>query len=487
MNKKISLFIILVAIGLSVIGQGKIDSELLEKHVYFLASDEMEGRGFGTESGMKAADYIAEQFAAIGLHPIGDSYFHEFHARVGQTQIKGQNVVAMVEGSDPILKDEFIVLGAHYDHISYTFSDGKKVVYNGADDNATGTASIIEIGKELLKNRQKLKRSVILVAFDGEESGLLGSRAFVKQNTVPIEKVKLMMSLDMTGRYAESNSLIMGAMGSLKGGEAILKVIAAEHDVKIKRTGEEISSRTDSKPFGDAGVPALHVTSGIIGPYHKPEDDPETIDYAGMAKIANMLYDLTIAIANTEVLEPIAQLTAQAEAEGLPFFRIGVKGNIGGSAHIYPNEFYKGKSKFSADLGLMTQFKISNLLTIQPEVMYSTMGSKYDPGNFRTHSITTPLSLVITSNMERSVQQRFFATIGGYYSYHFAGRTNKMPVDFGNTFAQSETGITYGFGLEVMSFFLNVQFKHGLSNILLQENTDFIRTRGIYLGVGYMF
>ena len=487
MRKKLSFLVLSVFIGLNTFGQSDIKSETLKNHVYFLASDSLEGRGLATESGQIAANYIAKYFEQSGLEPVGDSFFHPFYARVSQSMLQGRNVVGMIEGSDPVLKNEYIVLGAHYDHISYKFVNGEKVVYNGADDNASGSAAIMEIGRALVKQKGKLKRSVILVAFDGEESGLIGSGKFVKQNTVPVDQIKAMMSIDMIGRYAESGSLIMGAMEDIKGGAKRLMPHADEHDVKIKRTGGATSNRTDTKPFGDAGVPAIYVSSGIVGPYHKPEDDRETLDYEGMEKITNMLADLTLDLASGESLEPASHEVAAIKTKGTPFFRYGVKLNTGGSANIYPNEFYKAKSGFSSEAGLITQFRITKNFTLQPEVLYSTMGSQEQTGNYRTHSITTPVNLLITTPMNRNGgQERMHVSVGGYYSYHFAGSVNKVAMDFNNTYEQSEMGIVYGLGLEVMKVCVSVNFKHGFTNIMQGTDNGTIRNRAIYFTLGYM-
>lgn len=469
------------------LAQVEIPEESLKKHVYVLADDSLEGRGLGTEGGRKAARYIVEQFKDANLQPVGDDYFHPFYAYVGTTTVQGRNIVGMVEGSDPELKNEYIVLGAHYDHISYRMRNGEKVVYNGADDNATGTSAIIEIGRALYQNRDKLKRSVILVAFDGEESGLLGSWKFVEQEIVPVENIKLMMSIDMVGRYAESNSLIMGAMGTLKGGNDLLDEIAKKHGINIKRTGKKISNRTDSKGFGMSGIPALHVTSGIVGPYHKPEDDAETIDYEGMSKIAGLLYEVTTEVANKQEVKAIARVANYKKNDGLPYIRCGMKIGLGNSYLNFPDEFYQANDKFSAEAGFMVQFRITKNISFQPELVYSTMGSAHPDGNFRLHSISTPVSLVLATKMNKDFQQRFFVNFGGYYSYHFIGEIDGKSVSFTNDYEQMEYGLVYGVGLEMMSFVMHVQFKHGLSNLLQDESVNEFMNKGTYLTIGYMF
>lgn len=487
MIKYLILLVPGIFIGINLFGQDEIKADDLKEHVYFLASDSLEGRGLATESGRKAAAYVADQFKKSGLKKIGDSYFHPFHARIGQTMLEGRNVVGLVEGSDPELKNEYILIGAHYDHVSYRFTDGEKIVYNGADDNASGTSAIIELGRFLQKNRKSLKRSVILVAFDAEESGLIGSGELVKQNIVDNDQIKLMFSIDMIGRYQESNYIILGALDGLKDAVKTVRPLAEKYDLKIKRTGGEVSNRTDTKPFGDAGIPAVYVTTGIVGPYHKPEDDRETLDYEGMERISKLMADYTTILANEATLEPANRLVSESKTKGLPLIRFGFKSGLGGSSNVYPDEFYKGKSRFSTEEGFLLQLKITNNIALQPELMYSMMGSRHEEGKLRLHSVTTPISIIIASKMQQMARQRFFASFGGYYSYHFEGTLDKQSLDFESRFNQTEYGITYGFGLEVMSVFAGVNFKHGLSNLLLDDNSGKIKNRGVYFTIGYFF
>ncbi len=481
------LFTLCLLISFNAIGQVIIPADSLKKHVYFLANDSLEGRGFSTVSGLKAANYIAAHFEKVGLARIGESYLHPFQQKYGSTILQGNNVVGIVRGSDSLLKDEYILLGAHFDHVAYDMVEGKKIVYNGADDNASGTSAIMELARALVKHKSELKRSVVIVAFDAEESGLVGSGYFVKQAIVPIEKIKLMMSIDMVGRYAESKSLAMGAMGTLVGGEKMLEVLAAKHNVDIKKTGEEISNRTDSKPFGNVGIPALHVTTGIIGPYHKPEDDAGTLDYAGMEKVSGLLYELTVVASNSEALAPIDALVVKSKNKGMPPFKLGAKLNLGSNHHYYPKEFYNGKSKFSYETGLLAQFMASEHLSLQAGALYSSMASDFIPGNFRTHSLTVPLSIVLGTKMNQDIHQRFFVTVGAYYSYHFAGTVGGKKMDFENDFDRDETGLVYGIGLEVMSVVVGVDFRYGLTELAKGAGYNEFRNRGTFFTLGYFF
>lgn len=481
------LFTLCLFVSLNAIGQVIIPADSLKKHVYFLASDSLEGRGIATSAGLKAANYIANHFEQIGLVKVGESYLHPFFHKLGSTMVVGNNIVGMVEGSDPVLKNEYIVLGAHFDHVSFDMVDGVKVVYNGADDNASGTSAIMELGRALVQHKNELKRSIVIVAFDGEESGLVGSGFFVKQAIVPIQKVKLMMSIDMVGRYAESKTLSMGAMATLEDGEKMLEVLAIKHGISIKDTEAEISNRTDSRPFGKAGIPALHVTTGVLGPYHKPEDDAETLDYSGMEKVSGLIYELTVVASNSDSLVPVKQLIAGSKKNGMPLFRVGAILNMGNNHHYYPNEFFNGKSKFSFETGLVTQFMSSEHLSLQAEVLYSSMASDFIPGNFRTHSISTPVSIVYGTRMNQDIRQRFFMSLGLYYSYNFAGTVGGKKMDFVNDFDRNESGIVCSLGLELMSVIVGVTSRYGLSNLSKSDEYDQFSNRGIYFTMGYIF
>ncbi len=487
MTKNSVVLVIVLFISLNAVGQILIPADSLKKHVYYLASDSLEGRGLATQSGLAAANYIADYFKEIGIMPVGEKYLHPFYTRLWQTMLVGNNVVGIIEGSDPELKNEFIVLGAHYDHISFKIEEGRKIIYNGADDNASGTAAIIEIGRALVQQKAKLKRSVVIIAFDAEESGLVGSRKFIEQNIVPIENVKFMMSIDMIGRYAKSKSLIMGAIETLVDGKNILNDIANKHEIELDKAGDDLAGRTDSKPFANQGVPAVHATTGIIGPYHKPEDDRETLDYNGMEKISGLLYELTLELSNKDQLEPSKELLVETNKVGLPFFRYGLKANVGSSFHLYTDEFYNGKRRFSYEAGLMTQIKITKNISLQPEVLYSSMASGFNTGNFRTHSLSTPVSIVIASDMDKNSNSRAFATIGAYYAYHFGGSADNKSLDFDNSFEQTETGLVFGIGFEAMSVYVSVNFKQGLSSLSKDENMSNIKNRAAYFSMGYMF
>ena len=215
MVHKILFPVLLALLSIQASGQYHTSPESLEKHVHFLASDLLLGRGFGTPQGNIAAEYIAQQFKDAGVQAYQGTYFHHFNSRNGILNIPGINVVGIIPGNHPELKEEYIVLGAHYDHLGWKAHKGDTIVWNGADDNASGTATLIELGRNLATSQESLGRSVILVAFDGEESGLLGSHQILDDAVLPPHKVKLMFSLDMVGMYEAHGGLDMKGINLL--------------------------------------------------------------------------------------------------------------------------------------------------------------------------------------------------------------------------------------------------------------------------------
>ena len=213
MHRKIVVLVFsLLWVGYSLLAQTQ--QQRLERHLYYLASDSLQGRKAGTDDSRKAAAYIENEYRQMGLQPFGSTYRHYFimqaaSLRGGAMPINPDsadyyaehdrtvycNSVGIIPGSDPALKNEFIVVGGHYDHLGVRNGE----VYNGADDNASGTAAITEMARQLLARRGELKRSVIICAFDAEEMGLYGSKALSKEmaRLGLIGKVKMMMSIDM--------------------------------------------------------------------------------------------------------------------------------------------------------------------------------------------------------------------------------------------------------------------------------------------------
>lgn len=476
--------VLLITIPLSA--QFSTEADRLKEHVHFLASDAMLGRGFGTGQGKEAAGYIADRMREAGIQPLEGTYFHPFSHRMGILNIEGVNVAGIIPGSDPDLKDEYILLGAHYDHLGWKLEEGDTVVYNGADDNASGTASIIEIGRNLAGARESLGRSVILVAFDGEESGLIGSSRFVEDGVVPPHRIRLMFSLDMVGMVEANGGLDLLGVELLEDADRLTGEIATDNNLRIARSNRRIGNRTDTAPFGRAGIPSVHAFTGLESPYHQPEDEADKLDYQGMARVVGYLSDATMYLSQVEKISDMQPSEETVEAaEGKKLLRAGVKFGLGTGRHNYQEEFFQGKTVFAGEAGLFLQIRPLPVLVIQPEVLYESAGSRHPDGRFRTHAVTVPLNLQFSS--PGSGMFRTYFQAGGYYTHLFGGMVGGDRIDFENTYSDREFGISYGIGFEIMNIQWSVSFRNGLTGILQDKDAGRIVRENLFFTLGYTF
>ena len=263
--------------------------------IEYLASRSLAGRQAGTPGNDSAAVFLARRHQALGLPGAfqawcptgvcGVSYFQYF---LGD-EVGGHNVGSFIRGSDPDLYREFVVVGAHYDHLgtSTRFAldpDLLSSVRPGADDNASGTAAVLELARRLAANPPP--RSVLLVHFDAEEWGLVGSRAFVRRPPVPATSIVFMLNLDMVGRLHGRDVLIDGTAAD-PATRALGDSVAQAIGVRASRTSMS-AGRSDHAAFIPIGVPALSLTSGFHGDYHRVTDIPVRIDIAGLTRIVDV-------------------------------------------------------------------------------------------------------------------------------------------------------------------------------------------------------
>ncbi|MGB9912036.1 MAG: M20/M25/M40 family metallo-hydrolase [Candidatus Kapaibacteriota bacterium] len=198
------------------------------------------------------------------------------------------NVFGLIPGRDPELSKQYIVIGAHFDHLGWggenSLYRGKTpAIHNGADDNASGVAAILHLAEYLAKN--PLRRSVIVVAFNGEEEGLLGSSHFVKHSPVPIEQIVLMLNFDMVGRMKENKLNVFGT-GSSTSFDKVIDSVAVL-DSLILTKGSEGYGPSDHASFYSVKIPVLFMFTGAHSDYHMPTDDAEKIDCDGILKVTN--------------------------------------------------------------------------------------------------------------------------------------------------------------------------------------------------------
>lgn len=276
----------------------------LKAHVYRLASEEFMGRrGPGAA---RAAHHIAAAFEKLKLKPaFGDSYFQPIPWLLAKSDDKkqgflGNNVGAMIEGSDPKLKDEWILLTCHLDHL------GKKgaSIYPGADDNATACAMVMEAAERFALQKARPRRTIVLVAFDQEETGLLGSRHFSAHPPLPMKNLKAFLTADMIGRsMGNVMDEFVFALGSETSAELrkLLEDNPPKSGLKVGRVGADmIGTRSDYGPFRDRKIPFLFFSTGQHPDYHTVRDTPDRIDYEKLGRISNWIFDLTAKLADAD-------------------------------------------------------------------------------------------------------------------------------------------------------------------------------------------
>jgi len=224
---------------------------------------------------------------------------------VVKTRVIAQNVAAIIEGSDPVLKNEYVVIGAHFDHLgmggegSGSRAPETLAVHNGADDNASGTAGVVELAQKLAANRSQLKRSVVFVAFTGEEMGLLGSKEFVNKPPIDLKKVNAMINMDMIGRLnPTTNSIIVGGTGTSAEADSLLKILEVGRPFKTTHSTDGYGP-SDHASFYSENIPVFYFTTGAHDEYHTPADDADKINYSGQISVLEMVYDLSKILANS--------------------------------------------------------------------------------------------------------------------------------------------------------------------------------------------
>jgi len=478
MKKSLSVSFCLLAIFCyPVFAQNNELVSALKNHVTILASDSLGGRAFGYPEKSLAIDYITKQYSLAGFAPLNESYIQKFEHISGLSLIEGENIVGLIEGADPLLKNEYIVIGAHYDHMGWKKIKGIKTVFNGADDNASGVSSIIEIGKKLMAEKAFLKRSIIIVAFDGEEAGLIGSDSFMQTKVIEPEKIKAMYSLDMVGMFSKNGGVDLNGFNSLKNGEKLALDIAGRETVKVHKTANNIEMRTDTWSFGKNEIPSFYITTGLLSPYHKPEDDSNLLDYEGMGKVVELITSLVTEMAIMQTIDPnLRFLTRNTD----PKFMIGWSISTGSNYQFFQNKFFDAKSVFAAETGITAQMKIFDYLSLKPSLTYELTGSNAEGGKFQMHSVSPQFDILITTPQKYLDRPFSFITAGAYIRHNFSATRDGSSFDFSNLYAANETGMKIGFGFQYMRYQMNYYYKYGLTRININDTDGNIYNRGSY-------
>ncbi len=271
----------------------------IKTHIGVLADDAFEGREAGSRGGRSAGTYLAEQLEEFGLAPAGDQSGY-LQAFLGDCR----NVLGVLEGSDPDLKNEHILVGAHYDHVGYGTSKNSfgpiGYVHNGADDNASGVATLLEVVEAFVVLGKAPKRSVLFALWDGEEKGLLGSRHWSTNPTVPISNVAFTIHADMVGRLGDRGLMVIGTRTS----RGLRRLVSRQNQATdlVLDFPWEIKRNSDHHTFYTRGIPVLMLHTGLHDDFHRPSDDTHKINHDGTQQVAKLLFSLVMHLANRPAL-----------------------------------------------------------------------------------------------------------------------------------------------------------------------------------------
>ncbi|GAC1468907.1 MAG: hypothetical protein NVSMB9_12080 [Isosphaeraceae bacterium] len=260
----------------------------LRAHVATLASAEFAGRrGVGGE---KAADYLIEQFKLLKLQPLFDDSFSQCIPGGKDRLPGGRNVGALMRGSDPTLREEWVIVSAHFDHLGTRGTS----YYPGADDNASGVAMMLEVARAFVESDEKPRRSLAFIGFDLEEVGLFGSRYYVEHSPVPLSRIALFITADMIGRslggVCDPYVFVMGTEHSPETRPWIENSRRGMPlNVGLLGTDLLLINRSDYGPFRARKVPYLFFSTGESDVYHSTRDRAETLNYSKLERITRLI------------------------------------------------------------------------------------------------------------------------------------------------------------------------------------------------------
>jgi hypothetical protein len=298
----------------------QVDQTKIKQHIKVLSADSLNGRGTGSEGERMAAVYIESQFKKMKLKPMGDAggYRQSFPFKGGVhgagTEGKANNLIGFLDNH----VDQAIIIGAHYDHLglgengSSLDANPQGKIHNGADDNASGVAGLIELARHFAKNRTKEKFNFVFIAFSGEELGLFGSKYFTEHPTVDLSKVDYMINLDMIGRLdPTTKALAVSGTGTSVVWENQLKKLSND-DLRIKTDSAGIGP-SDHTSFYLKNIPVLHFFTGSHNDYHKPSDDWQKINFVGEKNVLDFIIRL---VEDLDVMPKLAFLTTKNKSMG---------------------------------------------------------------------------------------------------------------------------------------------------------------------------
>lgn len=370
----------------------------IKDDVIFLSSDSLEGRETGTQGEVKAGEYIKKRFIKIGLQPLeNNNYFQNFtfkpktnpHQEISfskqknDSTITGKNIIGYIDNQ----AKKTIIIGAHYDHLGYGNENSlhrgeKNLIHNGADDNASGVAMMIDLASKLrVANKNN---NYLFIAFSGEEIGLLGSNYYTKNAIIKMSNINYMINMDMVGRLNEDTALAIYGLGT----SPIFKQTINANNTKFKIIQKESGvGPSDHTSFYLNDIPVLHFFTGQHEDYHKPSDDYDKINFEGMDIISNYIFDIISDLNDNEKLSFTKTIN---ESEEVPRFKV--------SLGVVPDYLFDGEGMRIDGVTENRPAQIAGLLKgdvvikigeydVKDMMGYMKALSKFEKGNTTTVSI----------------------------------------------------------------------------------------------------
>ncbi len=298
--------------------------------VNYLSDDKLEGRGTGSKGEQIAAEYIASRFKNLKIEDKGSNkYFQNFsfnkpsnpHGQVSfdetekDSMISSKNVIGFIDNN----AEHTVVIGAHYDHLGYGGQGSLHVgseIHNGADDNASGTALMLDLAGQLKSTN--FNNNYLFIAFSGEEMGLLGSNYFVKNSTIDLSSINYMINLDMVGRLKEDKSLAVYGIGT---SPVFKQTINSNNELFNLVENESGVGPSDHTSFYINDIPVLHFFTGQHSDYHKPSDDVEKINFEGIKEISDYIH---LIITDLNDNGKLSFRKTKNETEEVPSFKVSL-------------------------------------------------------------------------------------------------------------------------------------------------------------------
>jgi hypothetical protein len=289
----------------------------IRAHIDVLADDALEGREAGSRGGRAAAQYLQEQLQAFGLQGAGDqgAYFQDFDRG------RYRNVLGLLEGSDPVLRSEYVLVSAHYDHVGYGTRKNSRgpigYVHNGADDNASGVSGLLEVA-QAFQTFGPPRRSLVFALWDGEEKGMLGSKHWAAHPTVPTEQIVLGVNLDMIGRLRDQRLNVFGTRSAV----GLRRLVCLNNqltDLVLEFTWE-LKANSDHYALFTRDVPVLMLHTGLHDDYHRPSDDADKINHDGASQVTRLLFSVLAELADRPhrvAFRPAARFENDADRDDL--------------------------------------------------------------------------------------------------------------------------------------------------------------------------